>query len=301
MSSPLYGAIEAGGTKFVCLLGTGPDQILARARFPTTDPRATLHAVTEFFSARHSTTEPAQAIGIASFGPVELRKNHPEYGQITRTPKPGWSGVDLAGTVASALSVPVGFDTDVNGAALGEGRWGAARGLTTYAYMTVGTGVGFGVVSDGSVLHGLVHSEAGHVTVNRVAGDEFAGSCPYHGSCLEGMASGPALAARFGKPGTDLTSDERQQAAALVAAYVADGIRNLIYVVAPERVIVGGGVADLPDLLPQLRDRLGQSLGGYPGLPEHEETGFLVPPALGSISGALGAFVLAEQALSPAT
>jgi len=209
--------------------------------------------------------------------------------------------VDLAGTVASALSVPVGFDTDVNGAALGEGRWGAARGLTTYAYMTVGTGVGFGVVSDGSVLHGLVHSEAGHVTVNRVAGDEFAGSCPYHGSCLEGMASGPALAARFGKPGTDLTSDERQQAAALVAAYVADGIRNLIYVVAPERVIVGGGVADLPDLLPQLRDRLGQSLGGYPGLPEHEETDFLVPPALGSISGALGAFVLAEQALSPAT
>jgi fructokinase len=296
MTDPRYGAIEAGGTKFVCLIGRGPDDVAASATFPTTDPTTTLAAAVAFFRdhARRLAAFPA-AVGIASFGPVELRRNHPEYGHITRTPKPGWSGTDIAGFVGSELGVPVGFDTDVNGAALAEGRWGAAQNAASYAYMTIGTGVGVGIVVSDRVVHGLVHPEAGHVAVGRVSDDPFDGSCPYHGDCLEGMAAGPALAARFGKPATELNEPERARAAELVAAYVADGLRSLIYTVAPERFIIGGGVSELPGLMPRLRTSLLQSLGGYPGLPEHRAADFVVRPGLGTRSGALGGLVLAEQ------
>jgi fructokinase len=297
MDDPSYGAIEAGGTKFVCLVGRDPENVAASTTFPTTDPETTLRTATAFFEREAAARNAGlAAIGIASFGPVELRRDHPEFGHITRTPKPGWSGTDIVGTMMRSSRVPIGFDTDVNGAALAEGRWGAARGLQSYAYITVGTGVGVGLVAGGRVVHGLVHPEAGHVAVRRRKGDRFEGSCPYHGECLEGMASGPALAARFGKPGSELNEAEKEQAAELVAGYVADGIRNVIYTVAPERIVFGGGVSDLPDLMPRLRHHLAESLGGYPGLPQHQANEFLVAPALGSLSGAYGGFLLAAEA-----
>lgn len=289
----LLGGVELGGTKVVCLVGTGPDDVRAEARLDTRGPDETLAGVVELL-AEHR----LDAVGAACFGPVELRSGHPERGRITRTPKPGWSGADVVGPLARALGVPIGFDTDVAGAALGEGRWGAARGLTSFVYVTVGTGIGGGAVCDGALVHGLVHPEMGHVPVPRQPGDDFPGSCPFHRDCLEGMASGPALAGRFGARLEDAEERVREEAAALAAAYLADGLRAIVYTVAPQRIVLGGGVAGLPGLVERVGERLRTGLADYPGLPEHAEPGFLVAPALGSRSGVLGALVLAEQALS---
>jgi fructokinase len=289
-----YGAVEAGGTKFVCLVGRDPDDVVAMTTLPTTTPAETFAATIAFFEA-NPVPAPA-AIGIASFGPVELRRNQPDYGYITRTTKPGWSGANIAGAIGAALSIPVGFDTDVNGAALAEGRWGAGRDLDSFAYVTVGTGIGVGIVVAGRIVHGMIHPEVGHVPIRRVPDDPFDGVCPYHGDCLEGMASGPALAARFGRPGAELDPADQVRATGLVAGYLADGLRTVVYTVAPQRIIVGGGVSSLPDLLPQVRHRLLDALGGYPGLPEHAADDFVAAPALGSRAGALGGLVLAAAA-----
>ncbi len=200
-----FGAVEAGGTKFVCLLGSSPDDIEARTRIPTgADPEATLAEVVAFFAG----SPPPAAVGIASFGPVELRAGHPQYGHITSTPKPGWRDADLVGPIRAALDVPIGFDTDVAGAALGEGRWGAAQGLSTFVYMTVGTGIGAAAVVGGRPASGLGHAEMGHIAVPRQDGDRYPGRCPYHGDCLEGMAAGEAIAERFGRPGEQLDGTE---------------------------------------------------------------------------------------------
>ncbi|MFH1572186.1 MAG: ROK family protein, partial [Gemmatimonadota bacterium] len=188
----LYGAIEAGGTKFVCAVGTSPDDLRAEVRLPTTTPEETLGRVLEFFRQQH-VREPLAAVGIGSFGPVDPDPASPTFGHVTTTPKPGWAGTDFAGVVRRALAVPVGFDTDVNAAALGEHRWGAARGLDTFVYLTVGTGIGGGGLCDGHLLHGLMHPEMGHVPVRHDRQrDPFEGACPFHGDCLEGLASGPA-------------------------------------------------------------------------------------------------------------
>ncbi|MGH8918754.1 MAG: ROK family protein, partial [Actinomycetes bacterium] len=189
------GAVEAGGTKIVCLVGSDPEHIVARARIPTGEPTQTLTRVVGFFREQVAAGGKLTAIGIASFGPVELRRSHPRYGFITSSPKPGWSSVDLVGPIRRVFDVPVGFDTDVNGAALGEGRWGAARGLGTFVYLTVGTGIGAGAVIEGRIAHGLVHPEMGHLSVPRQPGDDFPGGCPFHGDCWEGMASGAAMTA----------------------------------------------------------------------------------------------------------
>lgn len=287
------GAIEAGGTKFVCAVGSGPDDIGERLRVDTTDQRTTLAAVIEFFSDRE-----VEAIGVASFGPVELRRNHERYGYITTTPKPGWSNTDVVGPFEAATRVPIGFDTDVNGAALGEGRWGAARGLSTFVYVTIGTGIGGGAVVNGQVAHGLVHAEMGHLSVRRAPGDTFAGTCPFHGDCFEGMASGPSIAARWGTPAETLTGQELETAIDIEAHYIAEGFRNIVYVIAPERIIVGGGVSAIDGLLPQVRLKLAESLAGYPGLPGHEKPDFVTAPGLGDRSGIAGAFALAEIALA---
>lgn len=292
-AAPL-GGIEAGGTKFVCVIGTGPGDLRATTRFDTGAPEVTLARVVRFF--RDNAGGDLAALGVACFGPVELRRAHPHYGHITTTPKPGWSGIDVAGSLGEALGVPVGFDTDVNGAALGEGRWGAARGLTTFVYLTVGTGIGGGAVIGGRVAHGLVHAEMGHVAVPRRPGDEFPGACPFHRDCLEGLAAGPALEARWGRPSQTLAGADLAAAVELEAGYLAAGLRNLVYTIAPERIVVGGGVAKLPGLLPQVHDRLVEELAGYPGLPEHTAAGFVVPAALGDLAGPLGALVLAEHA-----
>lgn len=292
----MLGGVEAGGTKIVCVIGTGPDAILGTTRIEVTDPATTLAAAVRFFREAIDGGVSLDAIGVGSFGPVELRRDHPRYGLITNTPKPGWSGTDMIDPFATALGVPVGFDIDVNAAALAEGRWGAARGMGSFVYLTLGTGIGGGAVVDGRLPLGLGHPEMGHVVVPRRPGDAFAGVCPFHGSCLEGMASGPAVAARFGRRAEELDGTDREAVVALVAWYFAAGVSSIVYTLAPERIIVGGGLGSMPGLVPAIRAELADHLGGYPGLPEHAEDGFVVPAGLGGMAGPLGALVLAECA-----
>lgn len=292
---PVLGAVEAGGTKFVCVTGRADGTILARERFDTRDSAATIADMCAFFARAVDTGVRLSAIGIAAFGPLELRTDHPAFGHISVTPKPGWSHTDLVGPL-SRFGVPVGVDTDVNGAALGEGLWGAARGLGQFVYLTVGTGIGGGVVVAGRTVRGLVHPEIGHVSVPRQDGDSFAGTCPFHGDCFEGMASGPAIAARWGRPAQDLTGDELARAVELEGAYLAAGIRNVVYSLAPQRIIIGGGVRNLPGLFPAIRRNLAQQLNGYPGLVEQSGEDFVVPAGCGDDAGALGALALAAQA-----
>jgi fructokinase len=244
----------------------------------------------------HLRPHAVDAVGIASFGPVELRPEHDQFGHVTVTPKPGWSGADVVGPIAIALDVPVGFDTDVNGAAMGEGRWGAGRGLSTFVYVTVGTGIGGGAMTDGVPAHGLGHPEMGHINVRRHPEDDLDGLCPFHGDCLEGLASGPAVEARFGAPGDQLSGAEAAEAIEIEAFYLAQLAQDLVYTLAPERVIIGGGVSQMPGLLDLIGSALVGRLGGYPGRPEHAR-GFVVPPTLGAHSGLAGALVLAEAAL----
>lgn len=294
----MFGGIEAGGTKFVCVIGTGPDDIGEPLRIDVTGPAETLEAALGFFRRAVAAGTRLDAIGIGSFGPVELRPGHPRYGSITTTPKPGWSGTDVVGPFAAAFGVPVGFDTDVNAAALAEGRWGAARGLGSFVYLTLGTGIGGGAVVEGRLLHGLGHPEMGHVAVPRRPGDRFDGVCPFHGDCFEGMASGPAIAARFGRRAEHLEGADRAAAADLVGFYLAAGVRSLVYVLAPERVVVGGGLSGMPGVVAAARAQLRVQLAGYPGLEEHAGSEFLVPAMLGGRAGPAGTLILAEQAAS---
>ncbi len=290
----VYGAIEAGGTKWICSVGSGPDHIIDQVRFPTTTPDETLgHALT--FFRRHTDIA---ALGIGSFGPIDVHRWSPTWGYITRTPKPGWQDTRVAGLFAEELGVPVGFDTDVNGAALGEGRWGAAQGLDTFVYITVGTGIGGGAVSNGHLVHGLMHPEMGHMRIPRdPARDAFTGACPFHGDCLEGLAAGPALAARWGQRGETLPDDH--PAWELEAHYLALGLVNIICTLSPQRCILGGGVMDNMRVLEGVRRETQALLAGYISMPEiieHIDT-YIVTPKLGGNAGTMGALVLAEQAL----
>jgi fructokinase len=291
-----FGGIEFGGTKVVCAIGTGPDDIRALERLPTEDPDATLDAVAAWF--RHATAAdgPVRAVGVSAFGPIETRRDRPAFGRLLATPKPGWSGIDLVGPLRAALGVPIGLETDVVGAALAEGRWGAARDVASFVYLTIGTGIGGGAVADGRPIPGVPHAEMGHQSVGRQPDDTFEGVCPYHGDCLEGLASGPAIRARWGAPGETLRDERLAAAVDLEARYLADGLRTIVYVLAPGRIVVGGGVAELPGLLPRLRERLRESLSGYPGIAEHAEADFVRPVALGGLAGVLGGFIVAEQA-----
>jgi len=292
----MLGGIEAGGTKFVCVVGTGPDDIRAELRVPTTSPRETLAAALQFFHAQQAVHGPLDALGIGSFGPVDLHPASERFGYITSTPKPGWANTDLAGVFRRGLGVPVAFDTDVNAAALGEWRYGAARGLDTFLYLTVGTGIGGSALVDGRVLHGLVHPEMGHVRVardHRV--DPFAGACPFHGDCLEGLASGTAMAARWGRPAHELPT--AHPAWTLEAHYLAQALQGFVCTLSPQRIVMGGGVMDQPQLLPRVRHELQTLLHGYIQAPEllREIDAYVVPPTLGRRAGALGALVLAER------
>jgi len=291
----LFGGIEAGGTKFVCAIGSGPDDLRAQTSFPTTTPGETIHRALEFF-ATATEGEALAALGIASFGPVDLDPGSATFGYLTSTPKPGWAQVDLVGPVARATGVPVGFDTDVNGAALAEFRWGVARGLETFVYLTVGTGIGGGAMVGGRRLHGLLHPEMGHMLVPRRDGDEFAGCCPYHGACLEGMASGPAIGQRWSRRAEDLPEDH--PAWDLEAWYLGAGLVNLICALSPQRLILGGGVMDQEQLFPLVRGEVRRQLHGYidaPSITGGDES-FIVAPGLGNRSGVLGAIGLAEEA-----
>jgi len=291
-----YGGIEAGGTKFVCAVGTGPEDIRADIRFPTTTPAENLEQCIAFFTEQEAAFGRLTAVGIASFGPVDPNPTSDTFGFITTTPKPGWANTDIAGVIRRALDVPVGFDTDVNGAALGEWRWGAAQGLDTFIYLTIGTGIGGGVMANGRLLHGLIHPEMGHIPLpHDWQADPFPGRCPYHGDCLEGMASGPAIADRWGRPGDELTPDH--PAWELEAHYLALALHSFICVLSPQRIIMGGGVMAQPQIFPLMRQKVQASLHGYvqhTAVLENIDR-YIVPPKLGGLAGVCGAIALAEQ------
>jgi fructokinase len=284
-----FGGIEAGGTKFVCAVGSGPDDIISETRFPTTSPAETIGRAIEFFRGG----PPLAALGIASFGPVDPALDSPTWGYITATPKPGWADVDLAGALGRALGVRVGFDTDVNGAALAEWRWGAGAGLDTLIYLTIGTGIGGGGLANGALMHGLMHPEMGHIRIPHDPADAFPGACPYHGDCLEGLAAGPALAARWGRPAHELPPDH--PAWRLEAHYLALGLVSFVCTVSPERIIMGGGIMDQSELWAPLRDEVRTLLAGYirASALEHLDK-YIIPPALGRRAGVLGAIALAQ-------
>jgi fructokinase len=292
----LFGGIEGGGTKFVCVIGRGPDEILAEARIPTTSPEATLSQTVDFFRAESARRGNLAAIGVGSFGPVDLREGSATWGFITTTPKAGWARTDVAGRLASELGVPVAFDTDVNAAAIGEVRWGAAQGLDTFVYLTVGTGIGGGGLAGGQPMHGLVHPEIGHILLpHDPLLDPFPGVCPFHGGCLEGLASGPALLARWGQPAESLPADHR--AWALEARYLALALANLVCTVSPQRIVLGGGVMEQVQLFPLIRREVVALLNGYIRAAEILDAidAYIVPPGLGNRSGRLGALAMAER------
>ena len=289
----VYGGIEAGGTKFVCAVGTGPDDIRDQVRFPTTTPAETVVQAIRFFKKQ---AQPVAAIGIGTFGPIDPIIGSPTYGYITTTPKPGWQNVDIVGQVGEALGVPIGFDTDVNAAALGEYRWGAAQGLSTFVYFTIGTGIGGGAMVEGNLLHGLMHPEMGHLRLpHDRERDPFKGRCPFHQDCFEGLAAGPAIEDRWGARAETLPVDH--PAWDLEATYIATALMNYTLTLAPQRIILGGGVMQQAHLFPLVRTKFQELLNGYLDRPEILERidQFIVPPALGGKAGVLGSIALAQM------
>ncbi len=297
----LLGGIELGGTKVICVVGTSPGDVLALDRHPTTMPDETLGWAVARLRALAEEHGPLAAVGVAAFGPVDLRPEASTYGCLLETPKRAWVGVDVLAPVRAAFpGVPVGIGSDVDGAALAEGATGAARGLRDFLYVTIGTGIGMGVVVDGVLVHGVLHPEMGHVTVPRVDGDSYAGACFAHGDCLEGMASGTAMTGRWGQRPEELAGERREAALDLEAAYLAAGLRNAVYAFAPERIVLGGGVAHMSGLVERVRRALAADLGGYPGLPEYARRDFVVTAGLGDIAGPAGALEFAAQAAASA-
>ncbi len=292
----IFGGIEAGGTKFVCMVGSGPDDIRKETRFPTTTPDETIEKAITFFQQQG---EPLAAVGIAAFGPLDPDPNSPDFGKITTTPKPGWAYADIGGRVARALGIPLGFDTDVNGAALGEYRWGAGCGLDTFLYLTIGTGIGGGGLMSGKLMHGLIHPEMGHIRLpHDLVRDPYPGHCPFHGDCLEGLACGPAIESRWGVRGETLAADH--PAWELEAEYLALALVNFICTLSPQRIILGGGVMAQEGLIEKVRQKVQGLLNGYiksPAILEQIDT-YIVLPGLGNQAGGLGAIALAEAALS---
>ncbi len=278
----------------MCAIGTGPEDIRAEARFDTDTPDVTLAQVQDFFLANRY-LGPLASVGIASFGPIDPDPDSPHFGYVTTTPKPGWAQTDFAGRVYRMLGVPVGFDTDVNVAALGEHRWGVAQGLDTFIYLTVGTGIGGGGMVNGKLIHGMMHPEMGHIRVpHDRAEDPYEGYCSYHGDCLEGLCCGPAIEERWGAPARDLAADH--PAWALEARYLAFGLVNLLLPVAPQRIIMGGGVMHQSQLFPMMRTNVQRLLNGYLQVEQvlSEIDHYIVPPGLGDRAGVLGAIALAE-------
>ena len=284
----LFGGVEAGGTKWVLGIGVDPDDLHALETIPTTTPAETLQRAAEFFTQNGGVS----AVGVGSFGPIDHRSGH-----ITTTPKTGWANTAVVSALQGALGVPIVFDTDVNAAALGEQRWGAAMGLDTFCYFTVGTGIGGGVMAGGRLVHGLLHPEVGHMLIpHDWERDPFAGACPFHGDCFEGLASGGAIRQRWGKPAEEL--GHRDEVWQLEAEYLALGVVNVICVLSPQRVILGGGVMKQPSLLPLVRARTRELLAGYIAAPELLDRldEYIVGPALGDRAGVLGAIELARLA-----
>jgi fructokinase len=297
----LLGGIEAGGTKFVCAVGTTQGIILQKTTFPTTSPADTLTQVVEFFTCRVNEHGSIAGLGIASFGPLDPSPSSPTYGYITTTPKPGWANFNFLGTLKKALDLPMYFDTDVNGAAFGEFRWGVGQDLDTFIYITIGTGIGAGAIANRSLIHGLVHPDMGHIRIpHDWQADPFPGTCPYHGDCLEGLASGPAMEKRWGRRAEYLPDDH--PAWDLEGQYLALAFTNFICTISPQRIILGGGVMQQAQLFPIVRRKVQEYLNGYvrsSAILDEIDT-YIVSPGLGSQSGVLGAIALADFALHDA-
>jgi fructokinase len=294
--SKLYGGIEAGGTKFVCILASGPDQIVEQARIPTTTPAETLGKTIEFFQP-FVTSGQVDALGIGCFGPLDLDPASPTYGFITATPKAGWSHTDVRGTLLRTLSVKVAIDTDVNAAALGEWKWGASQGYDPSLYLTIGTGIGGGYIVNGKPLTGLLALEMGHIRIPRdLQLDPFRGNCPFHRDCFEGLASGPAIQARFGSRGESIHDDDPFWE--VEAGYIAAALVNTILTLSPKKIILGGGVMQREFLFPMVRRKVQELLNSYAAHPSLlvDIHNYIIPPALGSRSGSLGAIALAQMA-----
>lgn len=288
----VYGALEAGGTKMVCAIGNEHGQILEQISVPTTTPEDTMPELIEYFRNKN-----LRALGIACFGPIDLNMESETYGHILDTPKLPWRGYDMVGTMKRALNIPIGFDTDVNGSLLGEATWGAARGLQDAIYITIGTGIGGGVLTNGKLLHGMLHPELGHMRLIPSKNDSYQGKCPYHGTCLEGLASGPAIEERWGAPAWELT--DRDEVWELESEYLAQALSNLILTLSPQRIILGGGVMHQTRLFPLIRSKVLHNLNGYLKTKELADMGhYIVPAELQDDQGIMGAIQLAVDAAS---
>ena len=287
----LIAGVELGGTKIVCTLASGPERIVAQETVPTTFPDETLgacHAILARWHEAHGFT----AFGIASFGPIDLDPASPTYGHMTNTAKQRWIGADIVGNLSRGFDVPVAFDTDVNGAAFAEMRWGAGQGLSDLAYVTVGTGIGVGLIVNGQATRGIQHSELGHIRIPRVRGDDWPGACPYHGDCVEGLASGSAIVARLGDVDVSTVGPEDPIWDTVVHA-IAQLCHNMVVTTGPLRILVGGGVIQRqPHLLPRIEPQLIESLAGYMPLP----TPYVTEPGLGDLAGPLGPIAMALSA-----
>lgn len=300
MNRPLIATLESGGTKMVAGLASGPDDIRLRERIPTTTPKETISALVRFFQKATREHGAVEALGVGTFGPADLNMRSEQFGYITRTPKAGWSFTDLLGPLREALGdIPAAFETDVNASLFGEVRWGAARGERNAAYFTVGTGIGGGLMLNGELVHGTGHPEMGHMGVCVDSKkDPFEGVCPFHGHCLEGMASGPALEKRWGRPGHELPP--KHPAWELQADYLAQACRNLLTIAPPDIIILGGGVMKQEQLFPLIREKVTEYLGGYLTYPAWEDdlSESIVPPALGDDAGLLGCVALGQDLLA---
>ncbi len=286
------GALEAGGTKMVCAIGDETGRIFEQVSVPTQTPDVTMPKLIEYFKERG-----VEALGVACFGPIELDRNSPQYGCITSTPKLAWRNYNIVGELADALQCPIGFDTDVNGSVLGEVTFGQAKGKNCVIYLTIGTGVGGGIYIDGRLLHGMVHPEAGHVLIRKRSDDTYEGKCPYHKTCLEGMAAGPAIEERWGSKAAELA--DRTEVWDLEADYIAQALTGYILTLSPEMIILGGGVMHQEQLFPLIRQKVTQLLGGYVQAEELEDMErYIVPASLHDDQGIMGCLELARREIA---
>ncbi|MDF2538791.1 MAG: hypothetical protein K0S76_1812 [Herbinix sp.] len=288
----LFGALEAGGTKMVMAIGNENGEILEQKSIPTETPDITVIQIIEYFRDKN-----ISALGIGSFGPIDLDRNSKTYGYITSTPKLAWSNYDLVGAIQKELNIPIGFDTDVNASALGEATWGAIMGVPSGIYITIGTGIGMGVYMNGSLLHGMLHPEGGHILLHKHPEDTFEGSCPYHPNCMEGLAAGPAIEKRWGKKAVMIEKDSK--AWEMEAYYIAEGLVNYILTLSPHRIVLGGGVMHQEHLFPLIREQVAKLLNGYVKTSQLADLdSYIVPASLNDNQGIMGCIQLAKMELA---
>lgn len=296
----LYGALETSGTKMLCAVGNEAGQIVDQMKIPTTTPNETMPKVIEYFKSKIdpslSDDEKISALGVACFGPIDLREGSKTYGSILNTPKIAWRNYPMLKTLQEALNIPVAIDLDVNVALLGETTWGTAKDLTDAVYVTIGNGIGMGAISAGEPVHGMLHPEAGHIRMQIIPGDDYKGSCPFHGACFEGMASGVAIAERWGKEAKDLL--DKPEIWELEAKYIAQALYAIILTLSPQKIILGGGIMNNAQLFPMIRKNVVEYINDYIDTKELRNiNSYITPSALNGNQGVMGAIKLAEMSM----